>query len=319
MRFTPDESDRQRLRELHGEVLDGADALADHLRQRSYSRLITVGDRVTADLADRFLDPDIAITDGREQRSPVPDQRQHHPDHDIRLTAANPAGSITEAAWSRVREAAAHRCPVAVRIDGEEDLLALPALLFAEPDALVVYGHWQHGAVVTRPDSEMKAWVRELVGIDRHEHLIVGGTWDRLHAGHRYLLLAALEHGERVTVGVTSDRFAAEHTDHPVEPVDDRQQAVERYLDEIGARDTASTVVIDDVYGPAGDAGDALLVTDDTRGSGEQVNRHRREQGHAPLELIEIDQIVGQDGEIISSSRIRSGAIDREGRPDPEV
>ncbi|OFZ40262.1 MAG: hypothetical protein A2070_06905 [Bdellovibrionales bacterium GWC1_52_8] len=34
-----------------------------------------------------------------------------------------------------------------LRIEGEEDLLALPAILFAPLGALVIYGHWQLGVV----------------------------------------------------------------------------------------------------------------------------------------------------------------------------
>ena len=32
-------------------------------------------------------------------------------------------------------------------IDGEEDLLALPAILFAPLNSLVLYGHWQYGII----------------------------------------------------------------------------------------------------------------------------------------------------------------------------
>ena len=45
----------------------------------------------------------------------------------------------------------------------------------------------------------------------RFRHAVLGGTFDRFHAGHEALLATAFRVGERVSVGITSDRFLADH------------------------------------------------------------------------------------------------------------
>lgn len=313
--YEPDDSERERMREPRGDVVEGAEALAEYVQGQEHDRVIAVGDRVSIDLATHGIQPDISIVDGREQREDMADEEHTVLEHPLELETGNPAGQITEQAWNRVREAVAHDCPTRLQVDGEEDLLALPAILFAEPTALVVYGQWDRGAVAFHPEEEQKAWVRELMELQRYPELIVGGTWDTFHAGHRYLLLAAFEHGKQVHIGVTSERFAAERTDHTLDPFETRRGAVERFCERFGVTEHAQLHAIDDIYGNATEEGDALLVTRDTLENGKKVNEKRLKAGRTPLDLAVMDRITGPDSEVISSSRIRNGRIDRDGLP----
>ncbi len=313
--YTPDAEDREALREPHGTVVQG-DELIDLVRGRKeYQRLITVGDRVSRDLAGAGMQPDIAVVDGKIEREAAGDPLRRL-DPDVTLDAANPPGGITEQGWARVRQAVAHTCTSAVVVDGEEDLLALPAIANASPDSLIVHGHWEEGAVVLEPGADLKAFVNDLVGHRTHDHVIVGGSWDRFHAGHRYILLAAFEAGTHVDIGITDDDMLRDKIGHDgFDAFDDRKRNVRRFLDAFGLRSRARTLQIDDFRGNAVEEGDALMVTDDTRDSAERINQERRDAGREPLDLLHVDRIRGPDNRVISSTRLRANRIDRDGRP----
>lgn len=313
--YEPGEEDRERMREPRGKVVEGAEALAEHVQEQEHTRVVAVGDRVSIDLATHGVQPDISIVDGKEQREDVAAEEHAVLEHALQLEAKNPAGRITEQAWNRIREAVAHDCPTRLTVKGEEDLLALPIILFAEPSALVVYGQWDRGAVAFHPTEDHKDWVRELMELQRYREVIVGGTWDAFHAGHRYLLLAAFEHGEHVHIGVTSEAFARERADHELDPFEERKEAVETFCERFGVTHRARIMSINDIYGNAVEDGDALLVTRDTLANGKTVNQKRLETGRTPLDLAVMDRITGPDSTVISSSRIRSGLIDRDGLP----
>ncbi len=313
--YEPTEADREALRDPRGPVVDGRDALVDALQDEAYSHLIAVGDRVSTDLARSPLDPDICVVDGKIQRSAASDDATALLDDRHTLTAANPAGRITEGAWNTVRAAVARDCPTVVDVDGEEDLLALPAILFAPPTARIVHGHWEDGAVLLTPDDALKRFVRDLLDAAQYNRLIVGGTWDRFHAGHRYILLTAFEHGETVDIGVTTDDFARQHRARDaIDPYDTRRDRVAQFLDAFGLGDRATLMQIDDIYGNAVEEGDALLCTPDTLDNAKAVNERRLDDGRTPLDLAVIDRLTGQDGEPITATRIRDGAIDGNGR-----
>ncbi len=310
------DEDRERLREPQGDVVQD-DELIEELEKRDYHRLICVGDRVSLDVVDSDVDADISVVDGRIQREEIDGDEHDRLDTELVLDVENPAGTITEAAWNIMREAVAHTCSTTVHVDGEEDLLALPAFLFASPDSLIVYGHWEDGAVIAEPDAELKEFAQDLIGVAQRPHLIVGGSWDQFHAGHRYILLAAFEHGKQVDIGVTTDEMLADmekDNADALEAFETRKQHVESFLDTFGTADRADIMPIDDFRGDAVEADHGILLcTDDTMENAKKVNEERLEQQKTPLNLAVLDQITDETGEVISSTRIRSGMIDRDG------
>jgi hypothetical protein len=63
-----------------------------------------------------------------------------------------------------------------------------------------------------------------------------------------------------------------------------------------------------------GDMGiEAMVVTRQTRGNAEKINRWRKEKGLSVLDIVEVKMELAEDGEPISSKRIRVGEIDRGG------
>ena len=73
---------------------------------------------------------------------------------------------------------------------------------------------------------------------------------------------------------------------------------------------------IDDPYGPCLDSEeiDVIVVSEETAPRAEEINRLRGERGLRPLEVVVVDMLPAEDGKPISSTRIRRGEIDREGR-----
>ncbi|HVN65937.1 MAG TPA: phosphopantetheine adenylyltransferase [Methanomicrobiales archaeon] len=147
--------------------------------------------------------------------------------------------------------------------------------------------------------------------------VMVGGTFDPFHAGHRKLLGRSFElagPGGCVVIGLTTDEFAGRKT-HPVRPFAERKQDLERF---IRARRYPAEFRIEplaDRYGPATEEDfDALVVSEETLPAGVEINRLRQERGRRKVDLHQISCVLADDGRWISSTRIYRGEIDPEGR-----
>jgi pantetheine-phosphate adenylyltransferase len=120
-----------------------------------------------------------------------------------------------------------------------------------------------------------------------------------------------------VIIGVTSDPFARSlHKPHRVDPYLARKRDLERLLRKWGVLSRARIVALTDRYGPTSRDSEiqALVVSKRTVKTAYEINRRRRLKGLRALEIISINLILAQDKRAISSTRIRRGRIDREGR-----
>jgi pantetheine-phosphate adenylyltransferase len=148
-----------------------------------------------------------------------------------------------------------------------------------------------------------------------YKNVFVGGTFDTLHKGHVALLTKAFGSGDTVTVGITSDAYVSKFKNAPHKPFTERKVTVAEWLKSQGYADRATIISIDSPYEPAA-SGDysAIMVTTDNRLRGDEINYLRDQKGLTPLTLIEISLVSAEDGLPISSTRVRSGAIDERGR-----
>jgi pantetheine-phosphate adenylyltransferase len=146
--------------------------------------------------------------------------------------------------------------------------------------------------------------------------VLVGGTFDEFHKGHRALIMKALEVGERVLLGLSSDLLARElRKNHEVSSYEERLREVRGFLRDQGLFERAKIVPLDTSYGItlSTTVADALVVSEETEPVGKEINRKRKLSGIAPLELVVIRMVPAEDCIPISSTRIRHGEIDREG------
>ncbi|WP_336362145.1 GTP-dependent dephospho-CoA kinase family protein [Halalkalicoccus salilacus] len=127
--------------------------------------LITVGDVVTYHFERIGHTPDVAVVDGLTERDTVEDDvaRTLEASDARRREANNPAATLSESMLRTLREALEAAEPTVIDVDGEEDLVTLPAIAIAPDGASVVYGQPGEGMVHVRVDSEVRERARGLL------------------------------------------------------------------------------------------------------------------------------------------------------------
>jgi pantetheine-phosphate adenylyltransferase len=144
----------------------------------------------------------------------------------------------------------------------------------------------------------------------KYHKVAVGGTFDRFHQGHRILLEKAFQIGEKVLIGVTSDEFGGEKGE--IEPCNVRMSNLNSLLE---GKSNYLFARLEEHYGPTveDESIDALVVSQETEHTAQEINHIRRKKGLKPLDIITICMVLAEDGKPISSTRIRQGEIDKKG------
>jgi GTP-dependent dephospho-CoA kinase len=154
---------RRKLKKPLGRLFPAVDVRGEEFLAlvTSSSFVVTVGDRVTETLQETTgRSPDVFVVDGMERRSAREVPRIAHAST---LKAKNPAGRITRAALVAMKKAFAGEQPAMVIIDGEEDLLTIPAVIEAPLGAVVFYGQPLEGVVAVEVDEKSKARARQIL------------------------------------------------------------------------------------------------------------------------------------------------------------
>lgn len=153
----------------------------------------------------------------------------------------------------------------------------------------------------------------------RVKRAVMGGTFDRLHCGHAALLATAFAHAEEVGIGITTDQFLTKKGGKAkkgkTRPFDEREKALRAFLDQRFPGRLWYLIPLTDRWGAALEPStQALVVSDETLPVGELANRLRRRSKAKPLTLIVCHAVLAEDLLRVSSSRIRQGKIDGDGR-----
>ena len=123
-------------------------------------KVVVVGDATTERLVSFGIVPDVAVIDGRERRS----KRSYPANYPAKeLRCRNPAGTISKDAVKVLQDALKTASPARVLVEGEEDLLALPAFALAPEGSVVLYGQPLEGLVVVRITPAKQKQAKDLM------------------------------------------------------------------------------------------------------------------------------------------------------------
>ncbi len=147
-------------------------------------------------------------------------------------------------------------------------------------------------------------------------YILVGGTFDSLHTGHRKILEKAFSLGGNVLVCLTSDGMVKDkHLSWHIDTYEKRKSKLTEFLKKSQWLEKSEIVKIDNPFSE-GLRPDLthIVVSEETRKNAEKINMMRSENCLTPLEIVEIKWELAEDGKTVSDMRIRKGEIDREGR-----
>lgn len=145
----------------------------------------------------------------------------------------------------------------------------------------------------------------------------IGGTFDRLHKGHKTLLRRAFELGKKVLIGLTTQELVKHKPDwEKIASYDERKAELEKWLD---SEDYLGRYIIrplHDVYGPSITMPELqlIVVSEETCPVAKEINEIRKDNGLPLLHIAVLTMVMAEDKISISSTRIRAGLIDRDGR-----
>jgi pantetheine-phosphate adenylyltransferase len=146
----------------------------------------------------------------------------------------------------------------------------------------------------------------------KFKNVAVGGTFDRFHKGHEKLLNEAFNIGDNVLIGVTSDEFGGKKGN--IDHCSKRISKLEEFLQKFNSRYIVKK--LEEPYGPTiyDSKIDAIVVSRETKPTADKINKIRQGKCMDPLKIFIIDWVLADDGKPISSTRIRNGEIDRNGK-----
>ena len=146
-----------------------------------------------------------------------------------------------------------------------------------------------------------------------NEKVVIGGTFDFFHKGHKSFLNKAFSLG-RVFIGLTSDGMALKTKKRKVQGFEYRKKELINFIENNFENDYMIGK-IEDEFGPTlKEDFDYIVVSPETKKTALIINEERRKINKKPIEITEIKFILAEDGKPISSTRIFKGEIDREGK-----
>ena len=146
---------RDKLKKPLGILIKDSDITKERILKNipSESFVISVGDATTEKLIKYGIIPSIQIVDGLEKRV-----KRDLPSGNVQtnLNCTNPPAEITIESVKTIKKAFQSPKPVRITVIGEEDLLVLPAVLYAPENSIVLYGQPNEGLVIVSINAEIR-------------------------------------------------------------------------------------------------------------------------------------------------------------------
>jgi pantetheine-phosphate adenylyltransferase len=150
-----------------------------------------------------------------------------------------------------------------------------------------------------------------------YEWAAIGGTFDRLHLGHKTLLRRAFELGKQVLIGLTTQDMVSHKPDREIiASYEERESELEKWLTAEGYEGRYIIRPLHNKYGPSITMPELqlIVVSEETCPVAKEINEIRREHSLPLLHIAVLTMVMAEDQISISSTRIRAGQIDCDGR-----
>jgi len=151
----------------------------------------------------------------------------------------------------------------------------------------------------------------------KYQYAALGGTFDRLHAGHHHLIDTAVKNSNQIIVGLTTKKlYKHKEFSQIILPYKERKKDLSKFIESKGVTAQVDIMPLQDIYGPTINNGeiDLIVVSQQTKPGAKIINQKRKSLQLKPLPVKVADLITDESGKYISSTRIRQGLINRQGR-----
>lgn len=150
--------------------------------------------------------------------------------------------------------------------------------------------------------------------IIKNKKVVIGGTFEVLHEGHKVFLKKAFSLGNNIFIGLTSDSMAEKTKGRTVIDFERRREVLEDFISKNFKVDSRIEKIKNE-FGPTlQEEFDCILVSPETHKTALLINEKREKVNKKPIEIIEIEFVLAEDKKPISSTRIIRGEIDKEGK-----
>jgi len=141
---------------------------------------------------------------------------------------------------------------------------------------------------------------------------VLGGTFDRLHSGHKVMLtLAAMVSRKSLHIGISGEALLKKkkHGEY-LQDFKMRKDRVLGFVSSVNPSLTVFVAELQDMYGPSlFKECEVLVVSEETKKGGELVNIERTRLGRKPCTVVTVDLVAAQkSGEKTSSTLLREFA-----------
>jgi len=170
-------------KEMRGDLKEPlGDVVAEVKKGRLRGRVIAVGDMVTYHLLEAGVEPDVAVVDGKTEREEVDDEVVNRWSAlPVTARVENEPGTVSREVVEALREAIDEgdghgdghghghgngdgKSGCLVEVEGEEDLVVLPAVVLADDGDVVLYGQPGEGMVYVDVDEVTRERALDLLG-----------------------------------------------------------------------------------------------------------------------------------------------------------
>ncbi len=152
---------RKELRVPLGRLVDGESYKTE---VKGLETLVTVGDYCTVEALESSTRPKLAVVDMKVERRGDERMKVHLSSEEaVVVEVANPPAEISSEVWHALERA--YRSPgrSIIKISGEEDLVALPAIALAPAETTIAYGQPGQGVVLVEVNDESRNRVERLM------------------------------------------------------------------------------------------------------------------------------------------------------------